>query len=52
MKPKLLPLNTLTELEVIDAVPTLLKVILDEGKGPLSMQISYLSEPRGKDLYY
>ena len=48
MKPKALPINVPTEIEVIDAIPTLLKVMVEGSKPPLIIHIIYLTEERGK----
>ena len=50
MRPKTLIMNTPTEYEVIDAVPTLWKIILGGNLSPLSVYITYLSEIRGNFL--
>jgi hypothetical protein len=48
MKPKTLPINIPTEIEVIDAIPTLLKVMVEGAKPPLIIHIIYLTEKKGK----
>lgn len=50
MKHKTILVNSPTEIEVIDAVPTLCKIFLDSSKPPLSVNITYLGEFKGKFL--
>ncbi|CAI2381041.1 unnamed protein product [Moneuplotes crassus] len=52
MKPKLLLLDTPTEFEVIDAIPTLFKVPLEEVRTPVRILITYLSNVRDLIVYY
>ncbi|CAI2369885.1 unnamed protein product [Moneuplotes crassus] len=52
MKPKSLIINTPTEFEVIDTIPTLFKVSLEGLKPPITLNITYLSAVKDLIVYY